>query len=274
METLTGEHIQARLAAGLSYADIGREADASKDKVRGIHKRWLATQVSLADLIYPSSRVLADAGVTADSVKRDVPATIDAIPALNFGWYDLEATNLNGSFGSLLAGCCNHADGSIFTVRIDDPKLRDKKDPTNDRALAAAMRDHLESHDIIFSWNGRRGMNPKGRGGFDVPMLNARLVPDRILKSDSRTHIDLLPVARRHLQLHSYRLAAVQEFLELQEEKSAILPNIWRRALQHDKEAMDFVVDHCQRDVRVLQEVFWQFLRAGLISIGVTVARS
>lgn len=267
----TPETTQARLDAGLSYADIAAEVGSTKDAVRGAHKRWQAKQ--LDSTLLDIDLTLAAQKVSPESQWKAAPVEYPPY-TLNFGWLDLEATNLNGSYGSLLAGCCAHSDGSVWTARLDDPQYRNKKELSDDKALAIALRNHFETHDIIFSWNGRRGMNPKGRGGFDVPMLNARLMPERIMRSSSQTHIDLLPVARRHLQLHSYRLAAVQEFLELQEEKTAILPRVWRLALQHDKAALDFVVDHCQRDVRVLQEVFWQFIRAGMLNIGIAVAKS
>lgn len=186
----------------------------------------------------------------------------------DIGYFDLEATGLNGSFGRLHCGACAHVDGSIWEARIDDPKYQNRRQRSDDKRMAIAIRDHLETHDILVSWNGKRSYSSMGRGGFDVPMLNARLLqppnPDRLLARDIE-HIDLLKEARKHLQLAQYRLASVQTFLELQEEKSAITPRIWQQALDHDKAALDYIVDHCRRDVLVLREVFEAFRRAKLL---------
>lgn len=187
---------------------------------------------------------------------------------INFdiGFADLEATGLNGSFGRLHCACCAHADGSIWTARIDDPTYQNKRSKSDDGKLAVAIRDHLETHDIIVTWNGKRSYSAQGRGGYDVPMLNARLINIRERLLDRYIeHIDLLKEARKHLQLAQYRLASVQAFLELQEEKSAITPRVWQNALDHDQSAMDYIVDHCQRDVLVLREVFEEFRRTRLL---------
>ena len=258
MENLTGDIIEARRDAGLSYAQIGAEFDATKDAVRGTHQRWRNTRLPLVDRPTPTV--------------KPKPITPTLTPTLNFGYFDLESTALNGSFGRLHCAACKHTDGSVWSARIDDAGIQNRKERSDDRRLAIAIRDHLETHDILFSWNGRRGMNPKGRGGFDIPMLNARLVPEeRIIRSP--LHIDLLPVARKHLQLHSYRLAAVQDYLELVEEKTSITPRIWRLALDHDKAALDYIDDHCKRDVGVLKEVFDDFLRVGMLTVSVSVAK-
>lgn len=189
----------------------------------------------------------------------------------DIGFFDIEATALNGSFGSLLSAACAHAvEDDIWTARLDDPKYRVAGRRLDDTKLALAIRDHLASHDIIVSWNGKRGSAPSGSPfGYDIPMLNARLMANPGGRSNvvsrSIKHIDLLRESKRYLQLHSYRLVSVTEFLELQESKTQILPRYWHRALEGDKAAMDYIVDHNIRDVKVLRLVFDEFRRAGLL---------
>jgi uncharacterized protein YprB with RNaseH-like and TPR domain len=203
-----------------------------------------------------------DTALPADRPVRPVGGYV----GFDIGYFDLEATGLNGSFGRLHCGACAHVDGSVWVARIDDPRYQNKRQRSDDGKLAVAIRDHLETHDILVSWNGKRSYSTQGRGGFDVPMLNARLinVRERLLDRYAE-HIDLLKEARKHLQLAQYRLASVQTFLELQEEKSAITPRVWQKALDHDKDAMDYIVDHCERDVLVLREVFEEFRRTRLL---------
>lgn len=188
----------------------------------------------------------------------------------SFGFFDLEASALNGSFGRLFSAACHHVEeGDIWVARIDDPQYRNKKQGSDDSKLAVAIRDHLLTHDVLVSWNGKRGYNSKGRSGFDIPMLNARLMqPDngqRVIGRYAPKHIDLLKEIRKYIELHSFRLASVQEFLELAEEKNAILPRIWNKALDGDKDAIDYIVDHNIRDVKVLRSVFHDMNRLGLL---------
>ena len=199
----------------------------------------------------------------------------DASPSFvgfSHGYFDLEASGLNGSFGRLFTAACAHEDGTVWEARLDDRAFRCKRHPkqaSDDFTLALAIRDHLLSHDILVSWNGKRGYNTRGRSGFDVPMLNARLiVPDH---DDVRVigryvkHIDLLKEIRKYIELHSFRLVAVQEFMELSEEKNSILPRLWGKALDGDREALDYIAEHNRRDVLVLRLVFDEMRRAGLL---------
>lgn len=187
----------------------------------------------------------------------------------SIGYFDLEASGLNGSFGRLFSAACAHAlEGDEWVARIDDPAYRNRKSPSDDSSLAVAIRDHLLSHDILVSWNGKRGYNSKGRSGFDVPMLNARLIqPDNRQHVIGRyvKHIDLLKEIRKYVELHSFRLAAVEEFLELAEEKNSILPRLWNKALDGDRSALDYIVLHNLKDVRVLRLVFEAMRSAGLL---------
>jgi uncharacterized protein YprB with RNaseH-like and TPR domain len=157
----------------------------------------------------------------------------------------------------------------VWEARIDEAPYHNRKHPSDDFALSVAIRDHLLSHDILVSWNGKRGWNSKGRSGFDVPMLNARLmVPghetQRVIGRYVK-HIDLLKEIRKYIELHSFRLASVQEFLELTEEKNSILPRLWGRALDGDKEALDYICLHNRKDVLVLRLVFEEMRVAGLL---------
>ena len=251
-------NIEALRKQGLSYSAIGDNVGLTKDAARGLHRRWLARGVD------EPARV--DAPVLDAPAPDGLPESAPTYVGFSMGYFDLEASGLVGTYGRLHLGACAHVDGSVWDARIDDPKYRNKKQFSDDGPLAIAIRDHLETHDILVSWNGKRSYSTMGRGGFDVPFLNARLmnVGERMLDRWIE-HLDLLKESRKHLQLHSYRLAAVQVFLQLQEEKNAILPAIWHRAMDYDKAALDYIEDHCRRDVLVLREVFEAFRRARLL---------
>jgi len=85
---------------------------------------------------------------------------------------------------------------------------------------------------------------------------------DKIWSYESRVQIrsngrvDLYYVARHRLKLHSNRLAVVAETLFGESEKTRVVGPIWTRAVAGDKEAMDYIVEHCIIDVDVLEQVF------------------
>lgn len=166
--------------------------------------------------------------------------------------FDLECSGLNSDFGIILCGCSmiwrdgKARKGDVVTYRIDDYKGYATK-KWDDRQLCNDIRDELETADIIVGWNSRR---------FDVPYLNGRLMywGDRTMNKIK--HIDLMYQARYKLKMHSSRLAAVQSFLGLPDEKSEMKPQMWMRAVTGEKKSMDYIVDHCIRDVMVLDEAF------------------
>ena len=265
--------IEALRKQGLSYQAIGDHLGITKDAARGLHTRGAARVAELdrherPDAGLPASDIPVSANLFGppESPRSPSPQYVN----FSIGFYDLEASGLTGSFGRLFSGACQHAeDGDIWVARIDDPQYRNRKQPSDDKRLAIAIRDHLESHDIIVSWNGKRNYHGKGRAGYDVPMLNTRLInpqggPARMM-TRFRKHIDLLPEARKYLQLHSFRLAAVEEFLELAEQKNSILPRLWNKALDGDSAALDYIVGHNILDVKVLRLVFEEFRKAGLL---------
>jgi len=48
----------------------------------------------------------------------------------------------------------------------------------------------------------------------------------------------------------------ISEFIGTKDEKNAIKPEQWIRALGGHRSSMDYIVEHCRRDVLVLEEVY------------------
>jgi uncharacterized protein YprB with RNaseH-like and TPR domain len=162
------------------------------------------------------------------------------------GCLDLEMSNLNADFGFILCAAVKEVGvEEPHVLRIDQfPNY--KRQPWNDADISAAIRDLVVGFDLIVTWNGAR---------FDVPFLNTRLSKHGLAPLPRKLHKDLLYTSRYQLRLHSNRLASVQEFFELEMEKTSISGEYWNRAVTGNKEALDYIVDHCIRDVFVLEEV-------------------
>ena len=175
---------------------------------------------------------------------REYPDIITFNPA----FFDLETTNLKANFGRIL--CASVADmyGNVRTFRIDEPPFQRAR-RRDDSALAAGLRDYLEQFDVLIGWYSKM---------FDVPYLNTRLLigNERPLRMDIM-HVDpIYKAGQGSMALHSKRLDAVAKTFRLPVQKTSLDPEIWNDAADGDREAMNYVVEHCEADVLVLRYVF------------------
>lgn len=178
-------------------------------------------------------------------------------------FYDTESTDLSASWGRIL--CASFADmtGEVYTYRGDkrsrakpdgvDWKYLPGEEVVDDSRLVVAIRDELETADIIVSWNGIL---------HDIPLLNARLqiAGERPYKGKTwpkGAHLDLMYYATgQALKIGSKRLDNVAKFFSLPNQKTPLDGPTWQRAAVGDRKALDLVVDHCEADVLVLRDTF------------------
>lgn len=167
--------------------------------------------------------------------------------------FDLECTSLSGMIGRIL--CCSFKDitpdqnTKVRTFRADKPPYR-QKDIVDDGKLAVAIRDELESYNIIVGHNSKL---------FDVKFLNARLlkIGERPLRPT--WHVDTMWIVRSKFRISS-KLANVQQFLGLPDAKTPIEWDQWARGAAFDAKAMNEIVTHCEQDVKVLEQAYWKLL--------------
>jgi len=159
------------------------------------------------------------------------------------GFFDIETTNLEASIGMILSACIKYrGNDNIVTVESKhDGSVFD------DRDTCIQLRNELENCDYVVTFYGT---------GFDIPYINTRLLIAGERPINQLRHIDVYYTARTHLKLHSNRLQIVAETLGVPTEKTRVLGPVWTRAAMGDLEALSYITDHCQKDVRVLEEVF------------------
>lgn len=162
--------------------------------------------------------------------------------------WDLETSNLSANFGYILcAGWKALGEKKTHVIKITDFPLF-KKDPTNDKEVAKAMREVLTEADGWVTWYGSK---------FDEPYLNSRLMNHGLHPCPpmGRAHIDGWRIARYKMKLNSNRLATVTRFLGM-EDKTALDGPTWIKAQAGHKPSLKYVYDHCYQDVRVLEQVY------------------
>lgn len=166
--------------------------------------------------------------------------------------FDLETSNLSADYGIVLCGVIKSVHNGKPTILRWDEQRSFKKKPWDDKELIVSIREELEKHDIIVSYNGKR---------FDVPFLNARLLHygERTLKP--MKHVDLYYITRWKFNISRNSLDNLSQFLDIEDRKTKIDGNLWVRALvgagkPKGKKAMDYIIDHCIKDVLVLEECY------------------
>jgi uncharacterized protein YprB with RNaseH-like and TPR domain len=168
--------------------------------------------------------------------------------------FDIESTNLKADFGYCLCfGYKELGAKRTHVLSVTDFKHH-KTDPTNDAPLMRRVHDVLTNHaDIIVTYYGK---------GFDRKFLNTRMLMAGLppLPPLGYEHVDLYYTAKSNLALHSNRLASVAAALGCPMEKTALDGPTWTRAMAGDPRSIRYIIDHCRRDVDVL-EYCYQKLR-------------
>lgn len=164
--------------------------------------------------------------------------------------FDTESSDLTASWGRLL--CCSYGVNGepVFSHRADEfPRM----DINDDSGLAVAIRDELETADVVVGWNSVM---------HDVPLVNARLIkagerPMRLTKYDHGvTHVDLMYYARgSFIRTGSAKLDNIAKYMNSEHQKTELDGDTWNLALAGDRKAMDYIVTHCEQDVEVLRDL-------------------
>jgi len=158
--------------------------------------------------------------------------------------FDLETTSLNGNFGIILCACIKPFDKEIKTFRGDKyPNWKVRR--SVDAPLCRDIWKELEKYDIWIAHNGNK---------FDVPFLRTRLMKAGVRMPQPKL-IDPVRLARRYLKLGYNSLEQVAAHFGFYG-KTIVHGDYWMEAAYDgDKEAMDYIVEHCIADVRLLEKV-------------------
>jgi uncharacterized protein YprB with RNaseH-like and TPR domain len=164
---------------------------------------------------------------------------------------DIETTDLDADFGNMLAFGYKWQGGKTEVLSILDTNKLCKAcglvEAVDDKSLVIAARDIIEDADMLVTWFGK---------GFDWKFLNTRIVDAKLKPLPPTPHVDLYFTAKHHLKLTSNRLASVQDFLRLPSEKTTLRKRVWRRAQAGHVASIKYIVEHCKKDVDVLQEAY------------------
>lgn len=164
------------------------------------------------------------------------------------GFLDIETSNLKADYGIMFGYCIKPNDGGEIVERfVTKEELGREK--CMDRKVIQELIDDIQTFDRVVTHYGTR---------FDIPFSRARAEYHELEWPEYGIiyHTDTYYMARRALCISSNRLENVCNHLFGESNKTRILARHWVRALQGDKKALEYIADHCRKDVIDLERVY------------------
>lgn len=172
--------------------------------------------------------------------KVDTQEYLDLLEGANkICFFDLECSGLKGDYNSVICGTIKSFRGDPFTFSI--------KALGNDRKVVREVRDNLEAFSCWVSYYGT---------GFDIPMLNTRLLKWNLNPTRSRHHIDMYYKLKSHTLMGRRSQEAYLAFLGTEEQKFKVSQNMWSEMGFKVREHLPIMIQRCESDVRGLQQLY------------------
>lgn len=170
---------------------------------------------------------------------------------IKIGVVDIETTGLNASFGQILCAVFKtYSPDETKVFRIDNYLPWKEGKRADDSLLVKDILDYMQDIDIIIAHNG---------SNFDIPMIRTRALIHGYPPVNPIKIIDPVLLARKVFRFHSNSLNSIASMLETESQKTPLSPKLWANVIGNgDTKALQYIVEHCEADVEVLEEVTWR----------------
>lgn len=161
------------------------------------------------------------------------------------GYFDIEASNLNANFGIIFTYCIKTGGKDEILERTVTKK---ELSTCLDKKVVEQCVKDLQKYDKIIGYYSAR---------FDIPYVRSRALYNGLdfPAYGEIIHEDLYDNIKRKFRLNSNRLETACRFLLGHSDKTHLNSDYWIKALQGDKESLDYIVDHCRKDVIDLEKL-------------------
>lgn len=170
------------------------------------------------------------------------------------GFMDIETSNLDANFGIILTYCIKDSQSpKIYFGHITPEDIKKYPADKIDKRVVKDLTRDIQLFDRIVTHYGRR---------FDIPFIRTRalVVGIEFPYFGSISNDDTWLIARRKLKLNSNRQDTVDRTLFGNTNKTRVCSKYWIAALQGNKRALNYILDHNKRDVIALERV-WNKLK-------------
>lgn len=162
------------------------------------------------------------------------------------GFFDIETSNLKPDYGIMFCYCIK--DGSsnnIYSRTLTNGELRKHLD----KGVVEQLVNDLSKFTKIVTYYGTK---------FDLTFSRSRAAYHNIPFPEygQLNHTDVYYIVKHKFNLSRNRLESACRLILGEAEKNHIDAIFWLKALQGDKESLDYITDHCKRDVRDLEKLY------------------
>lgn len=159
--------------------------------------------------------------------------------ANTLGFIDIEASGLRGDYNTMLCA-------SIKQFQTE-PTTHSVSKVGKDRATLIKTKASLEGLDCWVTYYGR---------GFDIKMLNTRLLIHKIDPIEKRPHIDMYYQLKAKTIMSRRSQGHYCSWLQLDEQKMSVSADDWAQAAAEWKRIKPTMVARCESDVNGLQGLY------------------
>lgn len=179
----------------------------------------------------------------------------DGILKEEIGFFDLESTDLNAEFGIMISYGIKKLNGKIYGRVITKKEILGKD--LDKKLIEECVRDICRFDRIIVHWGKDRR--------FDLPFTRSRALFWKIDFPGYRELYvqDTFDMVKAKMNLRrsgnwgsTGRLQTACDFLDISAKHYPMVPKIWMRALQGNKEALDYIFKHNVEDVKSTEELW------------------
>ena len=157
---------------------------------------------------------------------------------MNIGFFDIETTGFHPEKDEILVVCiANNATSRVKVIK--------KGKMTEEEVIRESLSSMLIYGSIV-SWNG---------SSFDVPFLSKR-AQKYGLRFNHKFHVDLMKKSSKFLPNVEKSLESMASALLIDANLTEYDASIWKMAKRGDKNAMNYIVEHCSSDVIALKRVW------------------
>jgi uncharacterized protein YprB with RNaseH-like and TPR domain len=152
---------------------------------------------------------------------------------------DIEAMGLRGDYNSVLCVSIKPYGKKAYTFQITKPG--------NDRNVVKEAKAALEEAQCWATYYGK---------GFDIKMLNTRLLRWEMDPIEKRPHIDMYYSLKSNLLTARKSQGHLLSWLKLPEQKMTVSADDWSAVASDPKRIMPTMVKRCESDVKGLEDLY------------------
>lgn len=176
-------------------------------------------------------------------------------PGYTIGYLDIETDGFYADSGNMLCWCIyDKRNKKVLSDVITQEDINeDSLNP--DKRIVKSLIDAMRQFNIIVGYNSKF---------FDVPFARTRaLACGYDFPSYGEVfHLDLYFHVKKNMKLSRSSLERACAVLGI-DGKNHVDINLWRKARYGDPEALNYVLDHCKRDVKILSKLHDKLLAYG-----------